>query len=189
MNLVIVFGPPAVGKMTVGQELAALTGFRLLYNTLVNDLVMEVFPRGHPAFGELAAEFHRRLIEEAAQREVDLINTVAWGIGDPDDERLMAERIAAAERNGAKVHFVELEAPFELRLERNRHEHRSRHKPKQQATLTDDVMRDFEARFVLNMPPGWPRPERYLRLDTSRLSPAEAAEAIVREFGFPRVTG
>lgn len=188
MNLVIIFGPPAVGKMTVGQELTALTGFRLLYNTLVTDVVMEVFPRGHPAFGALIAEFHMRLVEEAARHGVDVINTVAWGIGDPDDERLMAERVAAAERHGAKVHFVELEAPLDVRLERNRHEHRLRHKPKQQATLTGDVMRDFEARFVLNTPPGWPRPARYLRLDTSRLSPAEAAEAIAREFAFPRVT-
>lgn len=187
MNLVIIFGPPAVGKMTIGQELAALTGFRLLYNTLVNDVVMEVFPRGHPAFGQLIAEFHGRLVEEAARHDVDLINTVAWGIGDPTDDRLMAERVAAAERNGAKVHFVELEAPFDVRLERNRHEHRLRHKPKQQATLTDDIMRDMDDRFVLNTPPAWPRPERYLRLDTTRRSPRESAEAIVGEFGFPRV--
>jgi hypothetical protein len=32
VTLVIIFGPPAVGKMTVGLELERLTGFRLLHN-------------------------------------------------------------------------------------------------------------------------------------------------------------
>jgi tRNA uridine 5-carbamoylmethylation protein Kti12 len=32
MTLVIIFGPPAVGKMTVGLELERLTAFRLFHN-------------------------------------------------------------------------------------------------------------------------------------------------------------
>lgn len=186
MNLVILFGPPAVGKMTVGQELASLTGYRLLYNTLVNDVVMEVFPRGHPAFSTLAPEFHARLIEEAAVHDVDLISTAAWAIGLESDDRLMADRVARAERHGAKVYFVELEAPFEVRLERNRHEHRVRHKPRQQSTLTDEVMRHIDENYTLNSGPDWQRPPNYLRLDTTALGPREAALAICDHFGFER---
>jgi shikimate kinase len=32
MNFIVIFGPPAVGKMTVGQELARLTGYKLFHN-------------------------------------------------------------------------------------------------------------------------------------------------------------
>jgi guanylate kinase len=32
MHFVCVFGPPAVGKMTVVQELTGITGFRLFHN-------------------------------------------------------------------------------------------------------------------------------------------------------------
>lgn len=32
MHLVVIFGPPAVGKMTVGHEPAKLTGFKLFHN-------------------------------------------------------------------------------------------------------------------------------------------------------------
>jgi hypothetical protein len=34
MTLVIIFGPPAVGKMAVGMELEHLTGFRLFHMTV-----------------------------------------------------------------------------------------------------------------------------------------------------------
>ena len=33
MHFVCVFGPPAVGKMTVGHELVRLTGFKLFHNS------------------------------------------------------------------------------------------------------------------------------------------------------------
>jgi hypothetical protein len=35
LALAIIFGPPAVGKMTVGLELERLTGFRLFHNHMV----------------------------------------------------------------------------------------------------------------------------------------------------------
>jgi adenylate kinase family enzyme len=33
MHLVVIFGPPAVGKMTVGHELTKLTGYKLFHNS------------------------------------------------------------------------------------------------------------------------------------------------------------
>ena len=39
MKLVILYGPPGVGKLTVGRELAARTGFKLFHNHLTVDLV------------------------------------------------------------------------------------------------------------------------------------------------------
>ena len=53
MNLIILFGPPAVGKMTVGQELSRLTGYPLLHNHMTIDLVTEFFDFGTPQFGRL----------------------------------------------------------------------------------------------------------------------------------------
>ena len=44
MTLVIIFGPPAVGKMTVGLELERLTGFRLFHNHMTVDPVIRLFP-------------------------------------------------------------------------------------------------------------------------------------------------
>jgi shikimate kinase len=43
MKLVILFGPPAVGKMTVGQQLANLTGFKLFHNHMTIELALNFF--------------------------------------------------------------------------------------------------------------------------------------------------
>ncbi|MBC8077907.1 MAG: hypothetical protein H7Y32_17655, partial [Chloroflexales bacterium] len=51
MDFVLIFGPPAVGKMTVGHELARPTGLKLFHNHMTIDLVLPFFPFGTPPFG------------------------------------------------------------------------------------------------------------------------------------------
>jgi hypothetical protein len=43
-TLVCIVGPGAVGKMTVGAELAARTGLKLFHNHHTIDLLLRVFP-------------------------------------------------------------------------------------------------------------------------------------------------
>src|SRR5437762_1923892 len=74
-RLVLIFGPAAVGKMTVGQELARATGFTLLYNHQVVDLVTELFAFGTPMFHRLARSFTLQLLEAAAETRLGLILT------------------------------------------------------------------------------------------------------------------
>ena len=65
-NLVFIFGPSAVGKMTVGQELQKLTGYKLLYNHMVVDLITEFVDFGTPAFHALARPWTLQLIQACA---------------------------------------------------------------------------------------------------------------------------
>ena len=46
MKLVIIIGPHAVGKMTVGQELAKLSGLKLFHNHMTIELVSNFFSYG-----------------------------------------------------------------------------------------------------------------------------------------------
>ena len=48
-TLVVIVGPPAVGKMAVGTELSALTGLPLFHNHLSIEAVLPVFDFGSPA--------------------------------------------------------------------------------------------------------------------------------------------
>ena len=43
MDFIIIFGPQAVGKMTVGEELAKKTGYKLFHNHMTIDLVLQFF--------------------------------------------------------------------------------------------------------------------------------------------------
>ena len=63
---------------------------------------------------------------------------------------------------------------------------RVRAKPNQQATLTDDVMREMEAKYRLSSDSGeLDEFGPYLRIDTTRVSAGEAARLIVAGFGLP----
>jgi hypothetical protein len=70
MELVVVFGPPAVGKMTVGRAICDLTGFKLLHNHMTIEPLLEVFRFGSPPFRRLVAEFRARIVEEAIERNL-----------------------------------------------------------------------------------------------------------------------
>ncbi len=70
MKLVVIFGPPAVGKMAVGRELAKLTGFKLFHNHMTIELVIEFFDYGTPKFNILNQEFRRRIFEEVASSDL-----------------------------------------------------------------------------------------------------------------------
>lgn len=113
MQLIFIHGAPAVGKLTVARELAALTGLRLFHNHLTVDLVSAVFDFGSEAFITLRERIWLAVFREAAQRKVSLIftfnpeSTVRAGF--------IRETIDTVESEGGSVVFVELTcAPDEL---------------------------------------------------------------------------
>ena len=48
MRLLLIIGPPAVGKMTVGREIARRSSFRLFHNHHTIEPLVEVFDHGTP---------------------------------------------------------------------------------------------------------------------------------------------
>ena len=68
MKLVTLYGPPAVGKLSVAQALAARTGFRILHNHLFIDLSNALFALGTEASRGFAREV-RQVSLDAARRE------------------------------------------------------------------------------------------------------------------------
>src|SRR5687767_7450906 len=104
MKLIIIHGPPAAGKLTVGTELARLTGYKLFHNHLSIDFVKPVFEFGTPRFWELIGELRAAVIAAAARDGISLIHTFCYEFG-VDDEHFQ-QLIAAAEDNGGEVHIV-----------------------------------------------------------------------------------
>jgi hypothetical protein len=49
-QVIFLFGRPGVGKLTIGELLAVNTGYRLLHNHAVVDLVTSLFSFGSPPF-------------------------------------------------------------------------------------------------------------------------------------------
>lgn len=186
MRLLVIFGPPAVGKMTVGRAVAARSEFRLFHNHATIEPLLEVFDYGTPPFTTLMSEWRRRVVEEAAAFGTDLLFTFVWGLEIEADAAAMEELIAPYVEAGAEVAFVELVADLDTRLARNRTEHRLTEKrSKRDVEWSDGNVRELE-RHVMNTRGDRPLPadevlgrHPHLVLDNTSLTADETAEWIL----------
>ncbi len=151
MELVVVFGPPAVGKMTVGRELGALTGFPLVHNHLTIEPLLEVFAWETPSFQRLKEEFRRRILEEAVASELPgLVFTFVWGLQLAEDRDAVQWYVDLVAGAGGTVRFVELAAPLGVRQERNNTELRLAHKASKRDRAFNDADIVALERHVMN---------------------------------------
>lgn len=186
MKLVVIFGPPAVGKMTVGFELARLTGLKLFHNHMTIELVLNFFDYGTAEFNLLVGEFRRRIFEEVAKSDLKgMIFTFVWAI-DLESEREYLESFCDIFREqNAEIYFVELEADFEERLRRNESEFRLAQKPSKRNVETSKAnLIHHEENYQLNTDGDFFYTENYLKINNTNLSVVETARKIVEKFGF-----
>jgi adenylate kinase len=175
VRLVFLHGLPGVGKLTVGRELAKLTGFRLFHNHLAVDLVESVFEFGSLPFVELREKIWLEVFSGAAAANLDgLIFTFVF-------ERtvrgsFIEDTRKVVESSGGEVLFVELRCSAE-ELER-RIEHPSRQRFGKLSSV--ERFRELkEAGAFVN--PGIPA--EGLVVDTTELSASDAASLIVSKLG------
>jgi len=180
MVLVFLHGMPGVGKLTVGEELAAHTGYRLFHNHLTVDLATAVFEFGSPGFVDLREHIWLEVFRRAAEQEVPLVFTFAA-------ERTVGEAFVerardVVERAGGEMVFVELRCePGEL-ARRVESPGRRRYGKLDSA----EALRALAGEGVvydLDVPDG----VRSLSLDTTALSPADAASEIIDRLKLWRV--
>lgn len=189
MKLVILFGPPAVGKMTVGHELAQRTGLKLFHNHMTIDPLLNIFEWGQPAFHRLVAEFRRRIFEEVACSELPgLIFTYVWALDHESDRTEIDGMSDIFRAQGAEIFYVELEADLEARLERNETEFRLAQKPsKRNVERSRANILGWEGKYKMNSVDDFFYRENYLKLNNTHLSAVEAAERIIKVFEFETV--
>jgi len=186
-TLIIIFGPPAVGKMTVGDAIARRTGLRLFHNHHTIDLALRFFEFGTPPFHRLVSEFRTRIFEEVAASTLPgMVFTYVWAFEDESDTRYV-ERVSAIFRSrGADVYLVELEATQGERLRRNETEFRLAEKPpKRNVAKSRAQLLELDAKHRLNSGDELAGRPDYMRIDNTALSADEVAERIIQRFGIP----
>lgn len=190
MQFLLIFGPPAVGKMAVGMALEEATGIRLFHNHLSIEPVLRFFPFGSAAFRRLVDGFRTNLFQEAARSELPgLAFTYVWDLDSDADNAFVAATCRIFEQAGAEITLVELVATLEVRLLRNRSEQRLREKPSKRDVLQSEQNLLNLEKHRLNSAGTLPLGYRHLVIDNSHASPKEVADAILASIGFGRVPG
>jgi len=183
MDFVIIFGPPAVGKMTVGLELQKLTGLKLFHNHMTIELVRNFFDWGTPQF-KLVSEFRQRIFEEVATSNLPgLIFTYVWAFDLPKEKDYIDKCCAPFRAQGAKIHFVELEADLNVRLTRNKTEFRLQQKPsKRDLAQSETLLLKHVEEHTMNSTGEFFYPESHLRINNTKLSARKVARMIADRF-------
>lgn len=187
-TLVFVVGPPAVGKMTVGHELARRTGLRLFHNHHTIDLVLRFFPFGTPPFARLVEEFRGRIMEEVAASDLPgLVFTYVWAFDQPHDHAVVARLAQIFASRGGRVLYVELHATQAERLRRNETEFRLAEKPsKRDLERSRSLLLQHDGEYRLNTAGEFDGRADWLRIDNTDLPPETVAERIIDHFSLAR---
>jgi hypothetical protein len=171
-RVILLFGRPGVGKLTIGEYLIAETGYALLHNHAVVDLATSLFPFGTPPFVALRERLWHLAIDMVLKaRAGGVIMTFAPESTVTDDFiPSLQKRVSAG---GGELHFIELrcaEGELETRLQADSRERFGK--------LRDvDQFRKLDKAGAFDRPK---MPEAELVVDTGKKSPLESARMIAK---------
>ena len=179
MKLVLLIGNSAVGKMTVGQELAKITQLRLFHNHMMIEPVLEIFGQWRP---DVTQRLRQVIFEEFAKTDnYGMIFTFMWAFDMQSDWDYVDWVKGIFGLPEEDVYYVELIAPQEVRLQRNATENRLKNKASKRNIEDSNarLLRD-DQNWRCESYPGEITHPNYLRLENADI-PAEEAARMIRE--------
>lgn len=184
MKFIIIVGPQAVGKMTVGHELEKITDLKLFHNHLTIELVHPFFDYGTEAGNRLVKSFRQQMFEEFAVSDMyGVIFTFVWRFDVQIDWDYVERTSQIFEDKGGEVYIVELQADLDERLERNKSPHRLEHKPtKRDIEWSEEHLKSVADKFRLNSMDGEVTRKNYIKINNTNLTAAETAKLIQERF-------
>ena len=184
MKFVMIIGPQAVGKMTVGQELEKITSLKLFHNHMTIELVSPFFSYGTEQGRKLVNSFRMQIFEEVAQSDLEgLIFTWIWRFDLEEEEEYYNKVTNIFRKQGAEIYLVELEADLEERIRRNETENRLNNKPtKRNVEWSKKDLIKASQEYRLNSFQGEVKEKNYLRINNTNISAKEVAKMIKEKF-------
>lgn len=186
MNLIVLIGSGAVGKMTVGQELMKITDYRLFHNHQMIEPVIEIFGKFD---GPVIKKLREDIFDAFLKTDYSgLIFTFMWAFDMQSDWDYIKSVAEKFEATGGTVYYVELVADREVRIERNKTENRLKNKAsKRNIVISEDRMLREETKHRLVSREGEIPFENYMKIDNTNLEPAEVALMIKKRFNLQDV--
>lgn len=181
MNLVVLIGSGAVGKMTVGQELMKITDYRLFHNHHMIEPVIEIFGKFD---GAVVNKLREDIFDAFMKTDYSgLIFTFMWAFDMKSDWDYIKSVADKFEATGGTVYYVELVADRAVRIERNKTENRLKNKAsKRDIVVSEDRMLREETKYRLVSNEGEVPFKNYIKIDNTKLEPSQVALMIKEHF-------
>lgn len=174
-------GNAAVGKMTVGQELAKITGFKLFHNHMTIEPVLEIFGQYN---SEAIMRLRQVIFEEFAKTDnYGMIFTYMWAFDRQTDWDYVEHVKDIFKPYGTEFYYVELVASRETRLKRNVTENRlSQKASKRNIEILNQRLINDDTQYRLESHEGEILFENYIKIDNTDIAPDVVAQMIKKNF-------
>ena len=180
MKLIILYGPPASGKLTIAKELSKETGFRLLHNHLIADFGNAFFEFGTDEYVEFATRLRTMAIDAALKADIPgLIMTFAFGLETKEgkrDEAVLKTISQRVKRHGGDTTFVRLTCDESILLQRVGSESRKQFHKLSKASILKKLLHAHELQKPISF-------AESLTIDTTRVSAKDTAKKIAKLIG------
>jgi deoxyadenosine/deoxycytidine kinase len=171
MKLILLYGPPAVGKYTVSKNLSKKTGITLFHSHMVLNDLARIFGYENPARKKLEFEFKLRIMEEAVTQGIDLITT---GSITRENKNYYENLFKLVQNKSGRILLVRLLADKSVLLERVEHESRS------EKINDKKKLKEFFKKYPENLETFGKASQ--LEIDTTHISPREAVLKIIKHY-------
>ena len=183
-KFILIIGPQAVGKMTVGQELAKLAGYKLFYNHMTIEMVRLIFDYDKKAYQRMNQLIRYEVFKEFSKsNEKGIIFTGCFDFGkDFEEEKAETDKWMSLFE---KSYVIELETSLEERLKRNKTANRLEHKAsKRDLEWSENELLKSMEKHKLNSDPGEGEKifKNYLKIVNTDISAIDVAKMIKEKF-------
>ena len=176
MKLVLIIGAGAVGKMTVGQELAKITNLRVFHNHMMIEPVIDIF--GYFK-GDTILKLREIIFDDFVKSNKEgMIHTLMWAF----EMKFDWEYVENLAKKFDEVYCVELIASQKVRLERNKTENRLKNKPSKRDIEASNKRLLNEDIYRLVSNEGEIPFKNYLRINNENIEAKDAAQKIKETF-------
>lgn len=174
MKIILLYGPPAVGKLTIAKILSGKKNFKLLHNHLIVNPLAEIFSFDNPATHLLTREFRLRIFEEAIKSNTNLIAT--FGIAGNNAFGHINDLISIVENNNGEICLVQLTADKKTILDRvgdvsrkNYGKNLTKEKLENMLKINSDMLDKYSKK-------------EHLTINTSKKTPLESVIEIIKYY-------
>src|SRR5699024_4945037 len=130
MKIILIFGPQAVGKMTIGEKVGTAFNLPLLHNHVTLDAIWPYIGWNKDTF-RLSDQIRMEIFEHIAEDDSHpgIVFTFVWAFDMQEDWDYINTVKNIFNKDSHDIYFVVLSADLDERIRRNTTEYRLKKKP------------------------------------------------------------